>query len=70
MVFLTLFVIGVLCPVFKSTRIIGVIGSTFLLLLYPIAFILLLVIGCLGLFIQFKFSRRALNVYTQPKLPS
>ena len=70
MVFLTLFVIGVLCLVFKSTRFIGVIGITFLLLLYPIAFILLFVIGGLCLFIKFKFSRRNLNVYSQPKLPT
>ena len=70
MVFLTLFVIGVLCLVFKTTRIIGVIGITFLLLLYPIAFILLLVIGCLCIFINYKLFRRNFNVYTQSKLPA
>lgn len=67
MVFLTLFVIGALCLVFKTTRIIGVIGITLLLLLYPVAFLLLLLIGCIRIYQLTR--RRNLNVYEQPKLP-
>jgi hypothetical protein len=69
MVFLTLFVVGAICLVFKSTRSIGVIGMTFLLLLYPIVFLLMIAITCIHLYIHYKQTRSKLNVYEQPKLP-
>lgn len=69
MAFFTLLVIGAICLIFKSTRLIGVIGLTLLLLVFPIVFLLLLLMGCMGLVIQYKFNRRNLNVITQPTLP-
>jgi hypothetical protein len=69
MVFLTLLAIGAICLVFKTTRLIGVIGVTVLLLLYPLAFLCFLFIGCIHLFYKYIFTRRKLNVYEQPKLP-
>lgn len=68
MVFLTLVIVGVICLVFKSTRTIGVIGITFLLLLYPLFVLCLLMLCCFYLFYQYKLFRRNLNVYEQPKL--
>lgn len=69
MVVLTLFVVGVMCLVFKSTRTLGIFGITFLLLLYPVAFMSFLVVACFFFFIHYKLSRRNLNVHEQPKLP-
>lgn len=69
MVFLTLFVVGVMCLVFKSTRTLGIFGITFLLLLYPVALLSILAVACIYVYIQYKLSRRNLNVYEQPKLP-
>lgn len=69
MAFFTLLVIGAICLFFKSTRLLGVIGLTLLLLVFPIVFLLLLFMGCMGLVIQYKFNRRNLNVITQPTLP-
>lgn len=69
MVFLTLLIIGAICLVFKTTRLIGVVGVTFLLLLYPLACLSFLFIGCIYLYHKYIFTRRKLNVYEQPKLP-
>jgi hypothetical protein len=69
MAFFTLLVIGAVCLIFKSTRLIGVIGLTLLLLVFPIVFLLLLIMGCMGLLIQYILNRRNLNVISQYKLP-
>lgn len=69
MIFLTLLVIGLLCLLFKSTRLAGVVGLTLLFLVFPIAFFALLFFTCLLLYINRKLKRRNLNVYSQPKLP-
>lgn len=63
MVVLTLFVVGVMCLVFKSTRTLGIFGITFLLLLNPFVFVSCLVVTCIFFFIHYKLSRRNLNVY-------
>lgn len=69
MIFLTLLVIGLLCLLFKSTRLVGVVGLTLLFLVFPIAFFVLLIVSGLFLYICRKLKRRNLNVYSQPKLP-
>ena len=66
----TLLVVGLLCLIFKSTRLVGIAGMTLLFLLNPLVFIFLLVLGCVFLYLNFKLKRRNLNVYTQPKLPN
>lgn len=68
-VFLTLLVIGVLCLIFSSTRLVGVVGLTLLMLIFPFAFLLLLMLGGIFLYCNRKFKRSNLNVYSQPKLP-
>lgn len=65
----TLLVIGLLCLLFKSTRLVGIAALTLLFLLNPLVFLVLLVLGCVGLYFIRKFKRRNLNVYSQPKLP-
>lgn len=69
MMFFTLLVIGLLCLVFKSTRLTGVVGLTLLFLMFPVAFLVLLIVGCVFLYFTRVFKRRNLNVYFQPKLP-
>lgn len=69
MMFFTLLVIGLLCLVFKSTRLTGVVGLTLLFLVFPFAFLVLLIVGCVFLYFARIFKRRNLNVYSQPKLP-
>jgi hypothetical protein len=70
MVFFTLLVIGGLCLIFKSTRLVGVVGLTLLFLIFPFVFLLLLVLGGLFLYCNFKLNqRRNIYVYSQPKLP-
>ena len=69
MVFLTLLVVGLLCLAFSTTRLIGVVGITLLLLIFPFAFIVLLIVGCIFLYLNRKFNK-GLRYYVQPKLPS
>lgn len=69
MIFFTLLVIGLLCLLFKTTRLAGVAGLTLLMLVFPFAFIALLAIACLVAYLNLKYRRRNLNVYSQPKLP-
>lgn len=69
MIFFTLLVIGLLCLLFKSTRLAGVAGLTLLMLMFPFAFIGLMAITCLVAYLNLKYRRRNLNVYSQPKLP-
>lgn len=66
----TLLVIALLCLLFKSTRLVGVIGLTLLSLLYPFVFIVLVAHGLVALYYYRKFKRRKFNEYVQPKLPS
>ena len=67
----TLLVVGLLCLVFKSTRLVGIAGMTLLFLLNPFVFLVLLVLGCVFLYLNFKLNKRKnLNVYTQSKLPN
>lgn len=69
MIFFTLLVIGLLCLLFRSTRLAGVVGLTLLFLVFPLAFIALLVVACFVCYLNLKFRRRKLHVYSQPKLP-
>lgn len=64
----TLLVIAVLCLVFKSTRLAGVVGLTLLCLLNPIVFLALLAIAVAAILI-IHYRRKKINVYTQSKLP-
>lgn len=66
MAILTLLVIGLFCLVFRSTRILGVIGLTLISLVFPFVFLNLLLVFLVIAY--FKF-RRKLNVYHPPKLP-
>ncbi len=66
MALLTLLVIGLFCLVFKSTRMIGVIGLTLIALVYPFVFLALFLVV---LVIAYFKLRRKLNVYQPPKLP-
>ncbi len=70
MTLLTLLIIGLICLIFKATRLIGIVGLTLFSLAFPLVFITLLMAGGIILFIRYKLNRRNLNVYTQPKLPS
>ena len=63
----TLLVIALLCLIFKSTRLAGVVGLTLLALLYPIVFIVLLAHGAVVLYYIRKHKRRKQN--EQSKLP-
>jgi hypothetical protein len=65
MTFLILFTVGVLCLIFKSTRLVGVVGLTILMLLVPGLFLLLLLLVCV--FLYFNFKRR-LRKHVQPQL--
>lgn len=67
MTIFVLLAIGGLLLLFKSTRLVGVAGLTLLFIVVPFAFLFVLLLGCV--FVYFKFRRRNLNVYTQPKLP-
>lgn len=66
MTFLILFTVGVLCLIFKSTRLVGVVGLTILMLIVPGLFLLLLLLG--SVFIYF-YCKRRLRHYVQPELP-
>lgn len=66
MTFLILFTVGSLCLVFKSTRLVGVVGLTILMLIVPGLFLLLLLLG--SVFLYFNCKRR-LHKYVQPELP-
>lgn len=66
MALLTLLVIGLFCLVFKSTRMIGVIGLTLIALVYPFVFLTLLLVFIVVAY--FKL-RRKLNAYRPPELP-
>lgn len=66
MALLTLLVIGLFCLIFKSTRMIGVIGLTLIALVYPFVFLALFLVV---LVIAYFKLRRKLNVYQPPKLP-
>lgn len=68
MAILTLLVIGLFCLAFKSTRMIGVMGLTLLMLMHPLIFLILFVVVFAIFYFIFK-QRRTLNVYEQPKLP-
>lgn len=61
---LTLVVIGLLCLVFKSTRIFGLVALTLLSLVFPLLFLALLISGGAFLF----FYRRYHNVFRFSKL--
>lgn len=63
----TLLVIAVLCLVFKSTRLAGVVGLTLLCLLNPIVFVSLLAIGVVAFFF-IRYYNRSKN-HALPKLP-
>lgn len=65
----TLLVIAVLCLVFKSTRLAGVVGLTLLCLLNPIVFMALFAIAVAAMVFIHYYNRGKLNVYTPPKLP-
>lgn len=69
MSFFILLVIGVLCLFFKSTRLIGVTGLTLLFLVFPFAFIVLCISGCVFIYFNHLLKRRKLNAYNQPQLP-
>ena len=61
---LTLVVIGLLCLVFKSTRVFGLVALTLLSLVFPLLFLALLISGC-----AFFFSyRRYPNAFRFSKL--
>jgi hypothetical protein len=63
--FFTLLVIGMLCLCFKSTRMLGVAGLTLLFLVFPLAFLLFFILGCI-----FYFNKKwRLRYYVQSKLP-
>ena len=66
MTLLILFTVGVLCLIFKSTRLVGVVGLTILMLIVPGLFLLLLLFG--SIFLYFNHHWR-LRPYVQPKLP-
>ena len=66
MTFLILFTVGLLCLIFKSTRLVGVVGLTILMLIVPGLFLLLLLIGSIFLYFNLKWRLRK---YVQPKLP-
>ena len=68
MALFTLLVIAHLCLIFKSTRLVGVVGLTLLFLIYPFVFLSFLVVSCLSVYFKFKFNRS--KNYVQPKLPS
>ena len=62
--FFTLVVIGLLCLMFKSTRLAGVAGLTFLSLIHPLLFLALLITGSAifyiyrkGLIHEFRLSK-------------
>lgn len=65
MALLTLLVIGLFCLIFKSTRMIGVIGLTLIALVYPFVFLALFLV----VLVIAYFKLRRLNVYQPPKLP-
>ena len=69
MTILILLAIGLLCLLFKSTRLVGVAGLTLIFIVVPFAFLFALLLGCVFAYVRFKFKRRNLNVYAQPKLP-
>lgn len=69
MSFFILLVIGLLCLIFKSTRLIGITGLTLLFLVFPFAFIFLCITACAFFYFNNLFKRRKLNEYNQPKLP-
>lgn len=69
MSFFILLVIGVLCLLFKSTRLIGVTGLTLLFLVFPFAFLVLGITACAFIYFNNLFNRRKLNEYNQPQLP-
>lgn len=58
MTFLILFTVGALCLIFKSTRIVGVVGLTILMLIVPGLFLLLLLVGSIFLFFHCKWRLR------------
>lgn len=64
--FFILLVIGTLCLCFKSTRMLGVTGLTLLFLVFPLAFILFFIFGCVLFYFNKKWSIR---YYVQSKLP-
>lgn len=66
MSFFVLLAIGVLCLLFKSTRLIGVTGLTLLFLVFPFALLILLLIVCVIFYFNYKWRLRS---YVQPKLP-
>lgn len=66
MSFFILLVIGGLCLLFRSTRLLGVTGLTLLFLVFPFAFIILIIGGCAFFLIRYKWR---LRTYVQPKLP-
>jgi len=66
MALLTLLVIGLFCLVFKSTRMIGVIGLTLISLVYPFVFLTFLLVF---IAVAYFKLRRKLNAYRPPELP-
>lgn len=66
MALLTLLVIGLFCLLFRSTRMIGVIGLTLIVLVYPFLFVTLLLVLIV---VSFFKLRRKLNAYRPPELP-
>ena len=46
----TVLIVSLLCLAFDSTRMAGVIGLALLFYLYPLMFILCLVLGCVGVY--------------------
>lgn len=67
MAIFTLLVIGLFCLLFKTTRLAGLAALTLLFLVFPFAFIALLIFGCVALYFNFKLKR--IKYYAQPKLP-
>lgn len=68
MAIFTLVTIGIVLLLFKSTRLMGIVGLTLILLIYPFLFFMALLIAGCAIF-YFVHYRRNINVFTIPKLP-
>lgn len=60
-----LLAIGLLCLLFKSTRLVGVAGLTLIFIVVPFAFLFLVLLGCVFLYFKHKWR---LNNYVQPRI--
>ncbi len=67
MTFFTLLSIGLLCLVFKSTRLVGVVGLTIMGLIWPGWALSLMAISVLGVAIYYFYKHRRLRLYAPDK---